>query len=178
MLSNYRPGSSLSVSAGVSGSYNHPAGVAKAIKVEVKKKHISFGWNFSCCLVRSHPAAFRLRFEEEMLWIFDQAQSARSLYRLVMPRRSTIDAADHPALPASGPKFSLASRTTPSNLFISVRSRRRPESRQPCPMTSLYVLRANLMGELEWPRVDGTTSNIRGADLWQSHRLSLTLRCP
>jgi hypothetical protein len=38
----------VSVSAGVSGSYNHPAGVAKAIKVEVKKKHISFGWNFSC----------------------------------------------------------------------------------------------------------------------------------
>jgi hypothetical protein len=26
------------VSAGVSGSYNHPAGVAKAIKEEVKKK--------------------------------------------------------------------------------------------------------------------------------------------
>jgi len=26
-----------------------------------------------------------------------------------------------------------------------------------CPMTSLYVPRANLMGELEWPRVDGTT---------------------
>jgi hypothetical protein len=43
MLSNYRLGSSLSVSAGVSGSYNHPAGVAKAIKGEVKKKHISFG---------------------------------------------------------------------------------------------------------------------------------------
>jgi hypothetical protein len=38
MLSNYRPGRSLSVSAGVSGSYNHPAGVAKAIKVEVEKK--------------------------------------------------------------------------------------------------------------------------------------------
>src|SRR6266404_217514 len=31
MLSNYRPGSSLSASTGVSGSYNHPAGVAKAI---------------------------------------------------------------------------------------------------------------------------------------------------
>jgi len=39
MLSNYRPGSSLSVSAGVSGSYNHPAGVAKAIKGNVKKKY-------------------------------------------------------------------------------------------------------------------------------------------
>jgi hypothetical protein len=25
------------------------------------------------CLVRLHPVAFRLRFEEEMLWIFDQA---------------------------------------------------------------------------------------------------------
>ena len=48
MLSNYRPGSSLSVSAGVSGSYNHPAGVAKAIKGEVKKKHFSAGWTFSC----------------------------------------------------------------------------------------------------------------------------------
>jgi hypothetical protein len=29
-----------------------------------------------------------------------------------------------------------------------------------CPMTSLYVLRANLMGELEWPRVDGTTGTL------------------
>ena len=38
MLSNYRPGRSLSVSAGVSGSYNHPAGVANAIKGKVKKK--------------------------------------------------------------------------------------------------------------------------------------------
>jgi hypothetical protein len=25
------------------------------------------------CLVRLHPAVFRLRFEEEMLWIFDEA---------------------------------------------------------------------------------------------------------
>jgi hypothetical protein len=25
------------------------------------------------CLVRLHPVTFRLRFEEEMLWIFDQA---------------------------------------------------------------------------------------------------------
>ena len=25
------------------------------------------------CLIRLHPAAFRLQFEEEMLWIFDQA---------------------------------------------------------------------------------------------------------
>lgn len=28
------------------------------------------------CLVRSHPVAFRLRFEEEMLWIFDQAEGS------------------------------------------------------------------------------------------------------
>jgi hypothetical protein len=28
------------------------------------------------CLIRSHPAGFRLRFEEEMLWIFDEAASA------------------------------------------------------------------------------------------------------
>jgi hypothetical protein len=48
MLSNYRPGSSLSVSAGVSGSYNHPAGVAKAIKEEVKKKISPRGRKFSC----------------------------------------------------------------------------------------------------------------------------------
>src|SRR5215831_10489791 len=38
MLSNYRRDRSLLGSGGVSGSYNHPAGVAKAIKVEVKKK--------------------------------------------------------------------------------------------------------------------------------------------
>lgn len=25
------------------------------------------------CLIRLHPAAFRLRFEEEILWIFDEA---------------------------------------------------------------------------------------------------------
>ena len=25
------------------------------------------------CLVRLHPAVFRLRFEEEMFWIFDEA---------------------------------------------------------------------------------------------------------
>ena len=28
------------------------------------------------CLVWMHPAAFRLRFEEEMLWIFDEAAGA------------------------------------------------------------------------------------------------------
>jgi hypothetical protein len=28
------------------------------------------------CLIWLHPAAFRLRFEEEMLWIFDEAASA------------------------------------------------------------------------------------------------------
>ena len=28
------------------------------------------------CLVWLHPAAFRLRFEEEMLWIFDEAADA------------------------------------------------------------------------------------------------------
>jgi hypothetical protein len=48
MLSNYRSDRSQSVSAGVSGSYNHPAGVAKAIKGEVKKKHHSSGWISSC----------------------------------------------------------------------------------------------------------------------------------
>jgi hypothetical protein len=32
-----------------------------------------------------------------------------------------------------------------------------------CPMTSLYVLRANLMGELEWPRADGTTGTLEVA---------------
>jgi fatty acid-binding protein DegV len=48
MLSNYRPGRSLSVSAGVSGSYTHPAGVAKAIKGEVKKKHFSDGRSSFC----------------------------------------------------------------------------------------------------------------------------------
>ena len=28
------------------------------------------------CLIRLHPAGFRLRFQEEMLWIFDEAASA------------------------------------------------------------------------------------------------------
>jgi len=28
------------------------------------------------CLIWLHPAAFRLRFEEEMLWIFDEAANA------------------------------------------------------------------------------------------------------
>ncbi len=28
------------------------------------------------CLVWLHPAAFRLRFQEEMLWIFDEAANA------------------------------------------------------------------------------------------------------
>jgi hypothetical protein len=28
------------------------------------------------CLVWLHPAAFRLRFEEEMLWVFDEAADA------------------------------------------------------------------------------------------------------
>jgi uncharacterized membrane protein len=28
------------------------------------------------CLVSLHPAAFRLRFEEELLWIFDESSSA------------------------------------------------------------------------------------------------------
>ena len=49
MLSNYRPGSSLSVSAGVSGSYNHPAGVAKAIK----KKANSQGVGLFLCLAEA-----------------------------------------------------------------------------------------------------------------------------
>ena len=35
-----------------------------------------------------------------------------------------------------------------------------------------------LLSRLESPGVDGTTGNLRAADLWQSHRLSLTLRCP
>ena len=28
------------------------------------------------CLIWSHPSAFRLRFEEEMLWIFDEGADA------------------------------------------------------------------------------------------------------
>lgn len=28
------------------------------------------------CLVRLHPPAFRLRFEEELLWIFDESSNA------------------------------------------------------------------------------------------------------
>jgi len=39
--------------------------------------------------------------------------------------------------------------------------------------TTLYVLRPNLVGELEWLAADGTTGNIRGADLWHPHRLTL-----
>ena len=35
-------------SAGVSGSDNHTAGVANAIKGEVKKKQLSIGWKVSC----------------------------------------------------------------------------------------------------------------------------------
>jgi hypothetical protein len=35
-------------SAGVSGSDNHPAGAANAIKEEVKKKHFCYGRSFSC----------------------------------------------------------------------------------------------------------------------------------
>jgi uncharacterized membrane protein len=30
------------------------------------------------CLVCLHPAAFRLRFEEELLWIFDESVDASS----------------------------------------------------------------------------------------------------
>ena len=32
--------------------------------------------NLYRCLVWLHPSAFRLRFEEEMLWIFDEAADA------------------------------------------------------------------------------------------------------
>src|SRR6266404_7772530 len=73
MLSNYRPGSSLSVSAGVSGSYNHPAGVAKAIKGEVKKKHVSIGWNFSC---------FAAHLNERDLFYKRRSQEKTRLHRL------------------------------------------------------------------------------------------------
>jgi hypothetical protein len=27
------------------------------------------------CLVRLHPAAFRVRFKDEMLWVFDEAEA-------------------------------------------------------------------------------------------------------
>jgi len=55
MLSNYRPGSSLSVSAGVSFSYNHPAGVAKAIKGKVKGKKLLPRLEFSSIDIKSTP---------------------------------------------------------------------------------------------------------------------------
>jgi hypothetical protein len=35
------------------------------------------------CLLRLHPVAFRLRFEEEMLWIFDQAAGSWGAASLV-----------------------------------------------------------------------------------------------
>jgi len=34
-------------------------------------------------LVRSHPAAFRQRFEEEMLWIFDEAADSWGIASLL-----------------------------------------------------------------------------------------------
>ena len=33
--------------------------------------------NLYRCLVWLHPSTFRLQFEEEMLWIFDEAADAR-----------------------------------------------------------------------------------------------------
>jgi hypothetical protein len=69
MLSDYRRDSSLSVSGGVSGSYNHPAGVAKAIKGKVKKKSFSRGWNFSTFtahLLEQDPAIFIARSQRSL----------------------------------------------------------------------------------------------------------------
>ena len=36
------------------------------------------------CLVWSHPASFRMRFEEEMLWIFDEAVATGGAASLVV----------------------------------------------------------------------------------------------
>ena len=35
------------------------------------------------CLVRLHPAAFRMRFKDEMLWVFDEAEATFGAASLV-----------------------------------------------------------------------------------------------
>jgi hypothetical protein len=36
------------------------------------------------CFIRLHPSPFRARFEEEMLWIFDEAESASGSASLIV----------------------------------------------------------------------------------------------
>lgn len=38
---------------------------------------------FYRCLLRLHPRAFRLRFEDEMLWIFDEGAGAWGTWTLI-----------------------------------------------------------------------------------------------
>jgi hypothetical protein len=42
------------------------------------------------CLVWLHPAAFRLRFKEEMLWIFDQAAGTWGAASLVVDASTSL----------------------------------------------------------------------------------------
>jgi hypothetical protein len=42
------------------------------------------------CLVRLHPAPFRVRFEEEMLWVFDEAVGTWGAASLVADASSSL----------------------------------------------------------------------------------------
>jgi hypothetical protein len=48
------------------------------------------GRNLYRCLVHLHPLAFRRRFEEEMIWIFDEAEETWGVGSLIVSAASSL----------------------------------------------------------------------------------------